>query len=169
MAVGEYSSVSSQRDAEEADLATERRELATSPRSELAELTSIYERRGLPAPLAHQVAEGLMAHDALASHARDELGLDLTQLARPFQAAVVSAVSFTIGAVVPLLVAVLSVKGFRVPATVIVTLIGLGMLGALGAALGGAPRGRAAARVLVGGAAAMALTWAVGSAVGVNV
>jgi VIT1/CCC1 family predicted Fe2+/Mn2+ transporter len=169
MAVGEFSSVSSQRDAEEADLATERQELASSPRSELAELTSIYERRGLPAPLARQVAEQLMAHDALGSHARDELGLDLAQLARPVQAAVVSAVSFTIGAIVPLLVAVLSVKGLRVPATVLVTLVGLGALGALGAALGGAPRGRAAVRVTVGGAAAMALTWAVGSAVGTSV
>jgi VIT1/CCC1 family predicted Fe2+/Mn2+ transporter len=168
MAVGEYSSVSSQRDAEEADLAKERLELATSPRSELAELTTIYERRGLSPGLASEVATELMAHDALGSHARDELGLDPQELARPVQAAVVSALSFAAGALLPLLMVVLMVRGFRIPATVLITLIGLGVLGAVGAQLGGAPKGRAALRVLIGGAVAMAVTWTVGHAVGVH-
>jgi VIT1/CCC1 family predicted Fe2+/Mn2+ transporter len=122
MAVGEYSSVSSQRDAELADLSLEREELESSPRSELVELQGIYVRRGLDPELAHAVAEQLTAHDALGSHARDELGLDPGALARPVQAAVTSAVSFSIGALVPLLCVVVAGRGVRVPACVVVTL-----------------------------------------------
>ncbi len=169
MAVGEYSSVSSQRDAERADLAREREELASSPTGEHAELTAIYVRRGVTPEVATQVATQLMAHDALGTHARDELGLDPDDLARPAQAAATSAVSFAVGAMVPLLVAVLMVTSVRIPAMVLVTLAGLATLGLVGAQLGGAPRGVAAARVLVGGALAMVVTWAIGSVVGVSV
>ena len=162
MAIGEYSSVSSQRDAERADLETEAEELETMPRAELAELTTIYEQRGLPRPLAREVAETLTAHDALTAHARDELGLDPDDLARPLEAALTSAVSFALGALIPLLVVLAASTGFRVPAVVISTLIGLGMLGAVGARLGGAPMLRPALRVFVGGAAAMSVAWLVG-------
>jgi VIT1/CCC1 family predicted Fe2+/Mn2+ transporter len=169
MAVGEYSSVSSQRDAEEADLAKERSELAESPRGELAELQGIYIRRGLEAGLARQVAEQLTAHDALASHARDELGLDPGQLAQPVQAAATSAVSFAVGALVPLITVMAVSTRWRVPACVAVTLVCLVVLGAVGAEIGGASKPRASVRVLIGGAAAMAITYAIGHAVGVNV
>jgi VIT1/CCC1 family predicted Fe2+/Mn2+ transporter len=141
MAVGEYSSVSSQRDAELADLARESDELASQ----------------------------LTAHDALGAHARDELGLDPNALSRPVQAAFVSALSFTIGAVMAVLVVVLVPSTLRIPGAVAVTLVGLGVLGAVGARLGGAPVGRAAARVLIGGAVALALTAAIGQAVGAAV
>jgi VIT1/CCC1 family predicted Fe2+/Mn2+ transporter len=169
MAVGEYSSVSSQRDAEEADLAKERSELAESPRSELVELQGIYVRRGLEPGLARQVAEQLTAHDALASHARDELGLDPGQLARPVQAATTSALSFSVGALVPLITVMVASTRWRIPACVVVTLVCLGVLGAVGAEIGGASKPRASLRVLIGGAAAMAITYAIGHAVGVNV
>lgn len=163
MAVGELSSVASQRDAEEADLAREREELVETPRAEQRELAGIYERRGLSPHLADRVAEELTAHDALEAHARDELGLDPDDLARPGQAAVTSAFSFSLGALVPLLVALLVGSGARVAAVVVVTLVGLGTLGAAGARLGGAPPLRPSLRVVAGGAAAMAVTALVGS------
>jgi vacuolar iron transporter family protein len=169
MAVGEYSSVSSQRDAEQADLSTEREELATAPRSELTELQGIYIRRGLSVDLAGQVAQQLTAHDALASHARDELGLDPEELARPVQAAVTSAVSFSVGALVPILCAVAAGRSLRIVMCVVVTLVALAVLGAIGAELGNASRQRGALRVLVGGAIAMAVTIAVGRLIGSNV
>ena len=169
MAVGEYSSVSSQRDAELADLLLERQELETSPRSELVELQGIYVRRGLDPELARRVAEQLTAYDALGSHARDELGLDPGALARPVQAAVTSALSFSIGALLPLLCVVLAGRGARVPACVVVTLIGLGALGAVGAGLGNASRTKGARRVLIGGAAAMAVSFVLGHLVGATV
>jgi VIT1/CCC1 family predicted Fe2+/Mn2+ transporter len=169
MAVGEYSSVSSQRDAERSDLSTEKEELATTPRSELAELQGIYVRRGLSVELAGAVAEQLTAHDALASHARDELGLDPDELARPVQAAVTSAVSFSIGALVPILCTVVAGRSARIVTCVVVTLAALAVLGAVGAALGNASRQRGALRVLVGGALAMAVTILVGRVVGANV
>ncbi|WP_421119488.1 VIT family protein [Aquihabitans daechungensis] len=168
MAIGEYSSVSSQRDAEQADLAVEAEELRTVPKAELAELTGIYQRRGLEPALARQVAEALSAHDALTAHARDELGIDPDGLSRPMEASIVSAGSFSVGALIPILVVLVSAS-VRVPAVVISTLIGLGALGAIGARLGGAPPGRPALRVLVGGAAAMALAWGVGQAFNVSV
>ncbi|QXC62574.1 VIT family protein [Aquihabitans sp. G128] len=162
MAIGEYSSVSSQRDAERADLEVEAEELLTMPRAELAELSTIYERRGLPKDLARTVAEALTDHDALTAHARDELGLDPEDLARPLEAAITSAVSFTIGALVPLLV-VLAVGGSaRIAAVVGAALVGLAGLGAVGARLGGAPVLRPALRVLLGGAAALLVAYLVG-------
>lgn len=169
MGIGEYSSVSSQRDAELADLAKERLELARLPEAEHEELAAIYRRRGLSAELADRVAGELMANDALTAHARDELGLDPEALARPVQAAAVSAASFTTGALLPVLVVLLVPSAARVVATFAVTLVALGALGALGAWLGGAPWRRAAARVLIGGALAMAVTASIGRLVGAGV
>lgn len=169
MAIGEYSSVSSQRDAEAADLAKEAEELRTIPRAELAELTSIYEKRGLPRELAREVAEALTEHDALGAHARDELGLDPEDLARPLEASVVSALSFSLGALVPLLVVLAVGEAWRVGAVVAAGLFGLAVLGAVGARLGGAPVLRPAMRVFLGGAAAMGMAWLVGQLFDVQV
>jgi VIT1/CCC1 family predicted Fe2+/Mn2+ transporter len=166
MAAGEYVSVSSQRDAEEADLTLERRELRDDPEGELRELAAIYERRGLPSPLATDVAEALTRHDALESHARDELGLDEQRLARPLQAAGASALSFSAGAALPLLAVAIAPAGARIVATVVVTLLALTVLGALGARLGGAPRLPATVRVVVWGGIAMGITAAIGALVG---
>jgi VIT1/CCC1 family predicted Fe2+/Mn2+ transporter len=166
MAAGEYVSVSSQRDAERADIARERRELATDPEFEQAELTEIYLRRGLDRALATTVAEQLMATDPLGSHLHDELGLQPDGLARPLQAAVVSAVSFAAGAVLPLALIVGAPIGVRVPVTALAALVLLALLGAVGARLGGARVGRAALRVTVGGALAMGLTALIGQLVG---
>lgn len=168
MAAGEYVSVSSQRDSEEADLALEARELAADPQGELRELALIYEGRGLSPSLARQVAEELSRGDGLAAHARDELGLSEDRRARPWQAAWASAASFTAGAALPLLCA-LAPEGARGPLVVVVTLALLCALGGLGARLGGAPIRRAALRVTLWGAAAMALTAAIGALVGTAV
>lgn len=162
MAAGEYVSVSSQRDTELADLETERRELAEVPDAELDELAEIYRRRGLNPTLARQVAVELSAHDTLAAHARDELGLDPKALANPRQASMVSAISFGAGAVIPVFVGGLVGGTGRFVVLVAVTLVALGLLGALGARAGGAPVRRAAFRVLVGGSAALAITAVVG-------
>ena len=143
MAAGEYVSVSSQRDAEKADIGRERQELAADPAVEQAELTDIYVRRGLDQPLAATVAERLMAVDPLGSHVRDELGLQPGGLARPLQAAVVSAVSFAVGAALPLALIVLAPTGVQMPVTALAALGLLALLGAVGARLGGArPGGR---------------------------
>jgi VIT1/CCC1 family predicted Fe2+/Mn2+ transporter len=166
MAVGEYVSVSSQRDTERADLARERRELVDDPDAELAELTAIYRRRGLSPKLARQVAVELSAGDALAVHARDELGLDPEALSRPVQAAAVSASAFAVGAALPVVVVAAVPASARIAITVVITLVALGLLGATGAQLGGAPRGRAAVRVLVGGAAALIISALVGELAG---
>lgn len=162
MAIGEFSSVSSQRDAERADLATEALELATMPGAELDELAGIYRARGLPPALAADVARALTEQDALTAHARDELGLDPTELANPLEAAVTSALSFAAGAVVPLAVVLAVAAGARVPAVVLSTVVALGALGALGARLGRAPWLRPALRVSVGGALAMLVAGLVG-------
>lgn len=169
MAAGEYVSVSSQRDAERADLRMERRELERDPQCELAELAAIYEGRGLSPGLARRVAEELSACDPLAVHARDELGIDETSLARPAQAAWSSAAAFAVGAAVPLAAILASPGDVRVAITVAVTLAGLAALGAVGARLGGAPVRRAAMRVAAWGAAAMALTSVIGALVGAAV
>ena len=169
MAAGEYVSVSSQRDAENADLALERRELAADPEGELAELAAIHETRGLTPALALRVAEELSAGDQLAAHARDELRIEEGRMARPLQAAWSSAAAFSLGAAVPL-VAVLAVPGVaRIPATVAVTLITLAGLGAAGARLGGAPSRPGAVRVVTWGALAMALTSLIGYLVGASI
>src|SRR4051794_36677711 len=146
MAAGEYVSVSSQRDAEDADIRLEERELRRDPHGELHELAGIYEGRGLPAALAAQVAEALSERDALEAHARDELGLSDERRARPFQAAWASALSFSAGAALPLVVVAVTPAGARVTATIAVTLVALALLGDLGASLGGAPRRRATLR-----------------------
>ncbi len=166
MAAGEYVSVSSQRDAEQADIRLEQRELRLDPERELQELAAIYEHRGLPAELAGEVADTLSRRDALEAHARDELGLDEQRLARPFQAAWTSALSFATGATLPLLAVALTPASARAVMTVIVTLIALALLGDAGARLGGAPRRRAALRVVAWGSTAMAVTAGIGALVG---
>jgi VIT1/CCC1 family predicted Fe2+/Mn2+ transporter len=165
MAAGEYVSVSSQADSEQADLAREKAELAADDAGERRELTRIYIGRGLSAQLAKQVADELTAHDALAAHARDELGLTDLSRARPLQAAWASAASFACGALLPLIVAILAPQGvlLAVPTT---TLVFLATLGAIAARAGGAPLGVAAARVAFWGALAMAATAAIGQLFG---
>jgi len=166
MAVGEYVSVSSQRDTELADLATERRALQVDPDSELLELTNIYRGRGLDRELAGAVARQLTAHDALGAHVRDELGITAEAAARPVQAAVSSAFSFTIGGAMPLLAAIAAPSGARLVVVAIAAIIALLLLGAFGATVGGASRRTAAVRITVLGAAAMAASAAIGAAVG---
>jgi VIT1/CCC1 family predicted Fe2+/Mn2+ transporter len=166
MAAGEYVSVSSQRDAERADIRLEERELRLDPEGELRELAEIYEKRGLDPALASEAAQALSRHGALEAHARDELGLAEQRLARPFQAAWTSALSFSAGAAVPLVTVAATPASARVGATVVITLIALGLLGDLGARLGGASRRPATVRVIAWGAAAMAVTAAIGALVG---
>jgi vacuolar iron transporter family protein len=166
MAAGEYVSVSSQRDAEQADIRLEERELRRDPDGELRELAGVYEQRGLPPALASEVALTLSRRGALEAHARDELGLDERRLARPFQAAWTSALSFSAGAALPLLAVVATPTRARGGAVVVVTLLALGLLGGLGARLGGAPQGRATVRVVAWGAVAMAITAGIGALVG---
>jgi vacuolar iron transporter family protein len=166
MAAGEYVSVSSQRDTEEADLDRERHELATTPELEREELIGIYQDRGLSRALAEQVADELAAGDLLAVHARDELGIDPTALARPVQAAVVSALSFVAGAVIPIAVILAAPEAARLAGIAATTLLGLGSLGAIGARIGGAPALRAAVRVLIGGSLALAISVGIGHLTG---
>jgi VIT1/CCC1 family predicted Fe2+/Mn2+ transporter len=166
MAVGEYVSVSSQRDGEHAELQREKRELRVAPRAERKELADIYVERGLDRELARQVAGALMAKDPLAAHARDELHIDPDNLANPMQAALVSMLSFALGAGIPLVAIVLSPPDTRVWATLAASLAMLAVLGAWSARLSGAPIGRVVLRVLVGGALAMGITSAIGSLVG---
>jgi VIT1/CCC1 family predicted Fe2+/Mn2+ transporter len=167
MAAGEYVSVSSQADSETAELALESRELREDPKGEHKELAEIYVQRGLDRALAEQVATQLMAHNALEAHARDELGLSDTTAARPLQAAIASAISFASGALLPLLAVIFSTRNLAAPVTVIVSLLGLAILGGLSAAMAGSPVVRGVVRVLFWGAAAMALTAAVGRMFGV--
>lgn len=169
MAVGEYVSVSSQKDSEKADLEIERRSLEAAHDDELLELTAIYVQRGLDPKLARQVADQLHAHDALAAHARDELGIDHEALANPLQASVASAVSFSIGGLVPIVAALLSTRATSGWAIVGASMAMLALSGAVGAYLGGGNRFLAAARVFLGGGAAMALTALVGHLVGASV
>jgi VIT1/CCC1 family predicted Fe2+/Mn2+ transporter len=166
MAAGEYVSVSSQADTERADLDKERRELRTDPVGELEELAGIYVSRGLDPELATQVAEQLMDYDALGAHARDELGITDTATARPVQAALASAATFSAGAALPLLAAAFVSGGWRVPAVTVVSLLALALLGMLGARAGGAPMAKATGRVVFWGALAMAVTALIGKAFG---
>jgi vacuolar iron transporter family protein len=166
MAVGEYISVSSQRDTEIADLQIEAEALEAHPEAELTELATIYVRRGLEPDLARRVAEQLHAHDRLGAHARDELGITEIARARPFQASWTSAASFTAAAILPLVAVGLAPRGIRVVVTAVVALIALAVLGVLGAKVGGAPWRRGAMRVVLGGGLAMALTAAIGHLVG---
>ena len=169
MAAGEYVSVSSQSDTEAADLVRERDELASQPGAELDELTGIYEQRGLTPQLARQVAEQLTARDALAAHARDELSISDLTTARPLQAAIASAATFTAGAALPLLVVLALPLGQLVPGVVVASLLALALLGYLGARAGGAAIGRSVMRVVFWGALAMAVTAGVGKLFGTSV
>ena len=167
MAAGEYVSVSSQTDAEQADIARETKELAETPEEELNELTSIYLTRGLDEALARQVAVQLTKKDALGAHVRDELGISETVVAHPIQAALVSAATFSIGAVVPLIVAALSQTAQIASVVAATTLVALAVLGGLGASAGGAGIIKGAVRVTFWGALAMAATAVVGTVFGV--
>jgi VIT1/CCC1 family predicted Fe2+/Mn2+ transporter len=168
MAAGEYVSVSSQADAEKADLKREKTALSNDPQAELDELAAVYRARGLPDALACEVAKALSRKDALAAHARDELGITEHSAARPLQASAASALSFLIGGLPPLLVA-LAVPAHALTAIAIVTVLTLAVLGAVGARLGGAPLVPAMARVVVFGALAMAVTAVVGRLFGAAV
>jgi VIT1/CCC1 family predicted Fe2+/Mn2+ transporter len=166
MAAGEYVSVSSQSDTEQADLGRERAELATQPEFEREELARIYTDRGVSPELARQVASQLMAHDALGAHARDELGISEVTTARPVQAALTSAVTFAVGAALPLSMVLLMPRSALVAGVSIASLLFLGLLGAVGAQAGGANVGRATLRVTFWGALAMALTAGIGALFG---
>ena len=166
MSAGEYVSVSSQSDTERADLAKERQELDRNPEVELRELTSIYESRGLDHALARQVAEALTRHDDLQAHARDEIGLSETIDTNPLQAAWASALAFICGAILPVLVVVLLPVYVMLPTLAISTLAGLAGLGWLSARLGGAPVGRAVARLVGWGIIALLATYLVGDMAG---
>jgi VIT1/CCC1 family predicted Fe2+/Mn2+ transporter len=169
MAVGEFVSVSAQRDAEHADIAKETAELRTSPDAELAELAGIYHQRGLDKELALAVAKQLTERDQLGAHLRDELGIDPESLAQPIQAAWISALSFAVFALLPIFGLLIAPASVRMYAIAGVTLISLAALGALGGRLGGAGVGRAALRVTVGGAVAMAVTAGIGRLIGTAV
>jgi len=169
MAAGEYVSVSSQADTENADLARERSELATDPAFELDELQEIYVGRGLERALARQVAEQLTAHDALAAHARDELGISAVHAARPVQAALASAGTFAIGAALPLIVAAVAPTPRIIVLVASTSLLFLALLGAVAARTGGASIMRGAIRVTFWGAAALALTAFIGHLFGTTV
>jgi VIT1/CCC1 family predicted Fe2+/Mn2+ transporter len=169
MAVGEYVSVSSQRDAERADIQRETRELTEQPKAELEELAMIYVNRGIEKDLAMKVAEQLSAHDRLGAHLRDELRIDQTSLARPMQAAWISAASFASFAVIPIVALVVAPASLRIPVIAALSLASLAALGAFGGHLGGAPLGRASLRVTLGGALAMAVTAVIGRILGISV
>ena len=168
MAAGEYVSVSSQADTESADLDRERQELAANSEFELSELAGIYVERGLDEPLARQVAEQLMAHDAVGAHARDELGISKAMAARPVQAALASATTFALGATMPLAIVFVSPRDLIVVIVSTTSLGFLALLGGMSAYAGGAPVKKAAIRVTFWGAMAMALTAGVGALFGVT-
>lgn len=169
MAVGEFVSVSSQRDAERADVELEKRELVQQPQAELNELAILYLRRGLDRDLAMKVAEPLSAQDRLGAHMRDELGIDSAALSRPFQAAWISVASFALFALVPIGALLTAPEGWRSPLVALASLGSLAARGGFGGYLGGAPILRASLRVTLGGAAAMAVTAIIGRILGVSV
>lgn len=169
MAVGEYVSVSTQRDSEKAMLALERRELHEMPAEELDELTALYVDKGIEPALAREVAEQLTAKDALRAHADIELGIDPDELANPWHAAGASFVSFLVGALLPMIAILLPGPSWQVPVTFVAVLVALALTGRISARLGQAPSLPAVRRNMVGGALAMALTYSIGTAVGVGV
>lgn len=166
MALGEYVSVSTQRDTERALLSKERHELADDPAAELDELTALYAAKGLSVSTARLVAEELTGHDAFAAHLEVELGIDPQDLTNPWQAASSSAVAFTLGAFLPLLAILLPPTTFRIPVTVVAVLAALTLTGAVSARLGGAPVGKAVARNVIGGGLALATTYVIGHLIG---
>lgn len=169
MALGEYVSVSSQRDTEKAQLRQENQELAEDPEQELAELASIYRAKGLSPETAQTVARELTAHDALAAHAEAELNLRPGEFAKPVQAAGSSALSFVLGAILPMLAILLPPPAWRVWVTFVVVLVALALAGAVGARIGGSRPGRPALRVVLGGAVGLAFTYGIGHLIGVAV
>jgi VIT1/CCC1 family predicted Fe2+/Mn2+ transporter len=169
MALGEYVSVSSQRDTERALLARERAELERFPERELDELTSMYEAKGLTPSTARTVAEELSAKDAFAAHADIELGIDPGSLTNPWHAAGASAIAFTVGSLLPLIAILAPAPGVRVPVTFVVVILALAATGVLSARLGSAGVGRAVVRLVGGGALAMAVTFGIGQLVGATV
>lgn len=169
MALGEYVSVSSQRDSERSDIEKEKWELANQADHELEELTAIYRSKGLPHELAKEVAVQLTEHGTLATHLLDELGISQDELAKPFQAAWSSALSFSVGASIPLVATAVASASLRIAAIIAVTMVALVGLGYIGARAGGAGPARSIARVVIGGAIAMGVTMAVGWAFGAAV
>jgi len=167
MAAGEYVSVSTQRDTERALIEKEKHELATMPEEELEELTGIYQGKGLTRATAMQAAKELTAHDAFAAHAEAELHIDPNNLTNPWYAAIASALSFTVGAVIPVLVMVLTPVSVRIPLTFIAVAVALAITGAWSAHAGGAGKWRATIRVVIGGALAMVITYGIGKLFGV--
>ncbi|WP_158864232.1 VIT1/CCC1 transporter family protein [Leifsonia sp. AG29] len=168
MALGEYVSVSSQRDSEHALIEKERRELAEMPEEELAELAGLYEAKGLRPETARQVALELTEHDALGAHLSAELGIDQDDVVSPWHAALASAVAFTIGGILPL-VTILLPAAVRIPVTFVVVLVALAITGYVAAWIGGSSRGRAMLRVVIGGALALAATFAIGALLGTRI
>lgn len=166
MALGEYVSVSTQRDSEQALLSKERRELRDDAALELNELVALYESKGLSAATAQTVAKELTDHDAFTAHAEVELGIDPKGLTNPWQAALSSALSFTLGALLPFIAILAPPTTLRIPVTVVAVLLALVITGAVSAGLGGAPKGRAVVRNVVGGGVALAITYAIGHVVG---
>jgi vacuolar iron transporter family protein len=166
MALGEYVSVSTQRDTEKALLTVERRELRDDPAAELNELAALYEAKGLTAATARTVAEELTDHNPLLAHAEIELGINPDELTNPWHAALSSAFSFAIGALLPLIAILAPPTTWRIPVTAAAVLVALVITGAVSAGLGGAPRGRAVVRNVVGGGLALAITFAIGHLVG---
>jgi VIT1/CCC1 family predicted Fe2+/Mn2+ transporter len=167
MALGEYVSVSSQRDSERALINKERRELAEMPDEEFEELVLIYQAKGLTPETARQVATELTEHDVLRAHLEAELHVSEDQLTNPWHAAMSSAISFLVGAALPLATVLLSPVDWRIPATVVAALVALAITGGVGANIGGSPIPRSIARVTIGGAGALAITYAIGTAFGV--
>jgi vacuolar iron transporter family protein len=169
MALGEYVSVSSQRDSERALIAKEKTELATMPHEELAELTKLYQDKGLTPQTARHVAEELTANDALAAHLDVELNIDQNDIVSPWRAAYASAIAFTIGGLLPLLAIILFPASMRIPATFVAVLVALAITGATGGYLGDSPISRPMVRVVVGGALALVATFLIGRLLGTTV
>jgi VIT1/CCC1 family predicted Fe2+/Mn2+ transporter len=166
MALGEYVSVSSQRDSERALIAKERRELRDMPEQEFEELAGLYRQRGLSDETARQVAKELTEHDALAAHLEVELHIDQEDLVSPWQAALSSAISFTLGALLPLLTILLLPPALKIPVTFVAVIVALALTGTVSAHLGGSGKVRATVRLVIGGALALLVTWAIGSLLG---
>jgi VIT1/CCC1 family predicted Fe2+/Mn2+ transporter len=168
MALGEYVSVSSQKDSQQALIEKERRELAEQPEEELAELAASYQGKGLSADTAHRVATELTAHDALGAHLSAELHIDETDIVSPWHAAFASAIAFLVGAILPMLAILLPPENIRVPLTFAAVLVALAATGAIGAWIGGGSKAQAAIRVVIGGAAALVATFLIGSWLGAS-
>jgi len=169
MALGEYVSVSTQRDTEQAQLSKERQELRDDPAAELDELAALYEAKGLSTATARTVAEELTDHNPFAAHAEVELGINPEELTNPWHAALSSALSFAVGALLPLIAILAPPTAWRIPVTVVAVLVALVITGTVSAGLGGAPKGRAVVRNVVGGGLALTITYVIGHLVGATI